>query len=74
MSILDMARRVEGVYREMKGRSELPVIVGDGGGDSKTIRALEYSVDRLKALGFELSGNMDDEIKGTLRCAEVLIS
>ena len=74
MSILDMAHKVEQVYREMCDGSEKPIIVKGNAGDSDAAERFEYSLNRLKDTGFKLSGNMDKEIERTLRMAEGLVS
>lgn len=64
MSIFEVAQRVAAEHLRHTG-NEVPVILGEAE-DPSSAGPVAFSIDKLKRTGFELSGNMSEEILGTL--------
>ena len=72
LSIIQVARAVAAEYRHCYGK-DLPVITGTAE-DIQVDGPLVYSVDKLKATGFSLVGNMSEEVRRTFEMCNQLHS
>ena len=69
MSILQVAQWIAAEFSQRYGR-EIPIAIGEeeGGGPSPVV----YSLNKLKQTGFDLVGNMSEEVLGTFALCEEL--
>lgn len=67
MSILDAARRVEKVYESEQGKPPGPMRVPAPGQPSPAAKPVVFSIEKIRAAGFIPVGDMDREIRGTLK-------
>ena len=70
LSIYQAAEHVAAAYREMYGK-ELPIRLGDAD-DPADAGPVRFSVEKLKATGFTLTGDIAQELKGTLAVCQEL--
>ena len=75
LSILDVADRVRTVYRKRYGKDVASVDVPEEQEKSVSAYApVRFSVDKLKAAGFSLVENMDEEIDKTMELCKGFLS
>ncbi len=67
MTILDAASRVAEIYTKNFSAVPTPVEVNAAAQDSRGARPFIYSIEKIQATGFNLAGNMDDEILRTIQ-------
>jgi UDP-glucose 4-epimerase len=70
MSILDVATMVAAEFSQRYG-TEIPITVGESSGVQNDSPVF-FNVDKMKQTGFSLTGNMSEEVAGTLElCREL---
>ena len=72
MSILQVAQKTADVYAEMFGQSPPAIRTAKDSGARDDNPPVRYDISKLMATGFTITGDMDAEIRGTLKLCKTL--
>lgn len=69
ISVLEMAKRIAELYQKKYGSGEVEIKkkIGD---DNFNTESFTFNIDKLKNTGFQLEGNMENEIMRTMNVSE----